>query len=89
MKRTLKAFLELTPLEELVARLQSFTARNLRQSPPQPSESMATLGVSKTNLDAFIRPFVNKRFGAGKTLYARNKLTPDVTFEALCDKCGL
>jgi hypothetical protein len=86
----MKAFFELTPLEELVTRLQAFTRRPLKTRPPTDTDTMATIGVSKTNLDAFIRPFVNERFGTrGKPLYARGKLTSDVTFKALREKCGL
>lgn len=83
-------FTQLTPRQELVLRLDAFTDRDLRvANPPRDAETMAQLGISKTNLDVFVRIYVNKRFGGGKTLYARGELKPTVTYSALCAKCGV
>lgn len=80
-------FSDLSPRQELDLRLDAFTDRDLRvANPPKDPETMGELGISKTNLDAFVRIFVNNRFSAG---YARGKLTPSVTYGELRAKCGV
>lgn len=90
----LENFMNLTPREELVARMQAFTRRNFRDAPPTDKETMADLGISKTNLDTFLRPYVNLRFPLPREqgapyvpLYDREKLGSSETYKALCDKC--
>lgn len=74
--------------QEIVQSLQQYTDRDLSNHPPQDTEKVGDdLGVSKTNLDRFIRPWINKRFRvpAGKSRLPPGTIKSDTTFKALCD----
>lgn len=75
---------------QLIIWLQGFTRRNLTQQPPADGESLVTnIGVGPSNLDRFIRPWVNDRFRApdGKERLASGALK-SATFKQLCDHAG-
>lgn len=82
----------LTPLEEIIATLQAFTSRDLAADPPKPAEKLGVdLGIGNSNLDRFIRPWINKRFRVPKKM---GRLPPgaingDTTFKQLCEAAGV
>lgn len=87
----MKNLFNLTGRERLLARLQAYSSGPKPIYPPEPpsGRTMAELGISKTRLDAFVRPWVNAEFGKGKDLYKRGDLKPSITYGELCTKCGV
>uniref|UniRef100_B0T9L1 Uncharacterized protein n=1 Tax=Caulobacter sp. (strain K31) TaxID=366602 RepID=B0T9L1_CAUSK len=70
------------------------TLRDLQTQKPQDTEKMSELGVSKVDLDAFVRPDVNEAFPPDtppgqrpKLLYRRGELKSSTTYKDLCAKC--
>lgn len=76
---------------KLIVWLQGFTRRNLKVEPPSDSEKLVSnLGVGATNLDKFIRPWVNQQFRVpdGKLRLAPGTIDATITFKQLCDFAG-
>lgn len=72
---------------QLIIWLQGFTRRNLTTQPPGDGEKLVSnLGVGATNLDRFIRPWVNQQFRVpdGKLRLAPGTLDATTTFKQLC-----
>lgn len=72
---------------DLDKKLQEYTQRPFKTQPPTKDDTMATLGISATKLERFVRVWVNKVFGDGAELYARDELTSDVNYKSLCETC--
>lgn len=75
---------------QLIIWLQGFTKRNLAQDPPQDSDGLVVnIGVGASNLDRFIRPWVNERFRVpdGKDRLVSGALKA-ATFKQLCEHAG-
>lgn len=88
MTTTEQAIAELASISrkaQLIHWLQAFTTRDLSVDAPRDTEKLsANLGVSKTNLDKFVRPWVNARYRVPdrKPRLARGALD-DATFGEL------
>lgn len=52
----------LTDEQRLIAGLDPFTPRDLANNPPAPSENMQRIGIGATNLNTFVRGFINRSF---------------------------
>ncbi len=52
----------LTEEQRLIAGLDPFTVRDLARNPPGAAENMQRIGISATNLDTFVRGFINRTF---------------------------
>ena len=82
----------LTPLEEIISTLQTFTSRDLAANPPQPAEKLGPdLGIGDLNLDRFVRTWINKRFRVptGKDRLPPGSIKGDTTFKQLCEAAGV
>jgi hypothetical protein len=78
-------------IAQLIEALQTFTGRDLRANPPQPSEKLGPdIGVGATNLDRFIRPWVNRAFREpdGRPPLSPGALKPSNSFAELCTAAG-
>ena len=85
------ALSNLSRVAEIIITLQTFTARNLTQFPPKADDALGQdLGVGDTNLDRFVRPWINKRFreGDGKPRLPPGAISGKTTFKQLCEMGG-
>lgn len=73
----------------LIAALDLFTRRDLTTREPGDSETVAQLGVGATNLDRYIRPWINQTFrdplGLPRLMQSDVKVT--LTFASLLSLC--
>src|SRR4051794_7253182 len=91
INQAVAALSNLTGVAEIIITLQTFTSRNLTQFPPRPDEALGQdIGVGDTNLDRFVRPWINKRFreGDGKPRLPPGAITGKTTFKQLCEMAG-
>ena len=73
----------------LIAALDLFTRRSLVQFPPKDSETMAHLGVGATNLDRYIRPWINQSFrdALGLRRLVQGEVKTTAAFSAVLALC--
>ncbi|MFO0530380.1 hypothetical protein [Brevundimonas sp.] len=73
----------------LIAALDLFTRDDLVANPPADGHSMQKIGVGATNLDRYIRPWINQTFRDPKGLarLVSGDLKVSDTFAAILQKC--
>ena len=89
--QAVSAWSNLSRVAEIIITLQTFTLRDLTQFPPKADETLGQdLGVGDTNLDRFVRPWINKRFRErdAKPRLPPGSVTGKATFKQLCTMAG-
>ena len=73
----------------LIAALDLFTRRNLVAEPPADADTMEGLGVGSTNLDRYIRPWINQTFRdpQNRPRLLSGQLKTSATFAAVFGEC--
>jgi hypothetical protein len=73
----------------LIAALDLFTRRSLLHAPPADAETMAHLGVGASNLDRYIRPWINQTFrdGHGLRRLVQGEVKTSAAFSAVLALC--
>lgn len=73
----------------LVAALDLFTRRDLTKSEPKDTETIAQIGVGATNLDRYIRPWINQTYrdALGLPRLMQGEVKTTMTFAALLSLC--
>ena len=73
----------------LVTGLDPFTKRDLIVKPPKDNETMQGLGIGATNLDRFVRPWINRRFrkALGKPYLLSGDIKADAKFSTVLALC--
>lgn len=73
----------------LIAALDLFTRRSLVDIPPSDAETMAHLGVGATNLDRYIRPWINQSFrdALGLRRLVQGEVKTGAAFSAVLALC--
>ena len=85
-------FSDIGRTEVLISWLQGFTQRDLSSQPPKDREKLtANIGIGESNLDRFIRVWVNRYFRSvdQKPYISRGKLPGTTTFLELKKLSGI
>jgi hypothetical protein len=92
IQRAVAHLAAMSPVAEIIVSLQTFTSRDLTANPPGADEKLGPdLGIGDSNLDKFIRPWINKRFRvpAGDPRLPPGAIKGDTTFKQLCKMAGV